>query len=454
MVNKNLCIGCAVFGVLMGGALIAVGVVLPGIAYTTYEQTIMGQLKYATDATSAAYKEWMKGGTGVATTTTTNGKTTTDANDGDPYDYWVQHVTNAADVIAKGAAPIIQDKGPYHFIKYNKKYDVSFSGDLISMASSGGYKYVASKSCAASSTNSRRAGPATCTDDTDVVTTINPAYVGLLNNPTLKAGGGEATLIPLLSTVAFGSGIYQVTPLLPGPLDPEAGLLTSFGIFAVTPGVIVGAYSATLTALVTAQGGDAAKGFGAFIAAVGDTSTDTNAALVGAPYLQMKNTKTAPLNGGTYNTLLDASVLQMLFDPAAATDNDAGGTKKKMYALGYGGTTKIVADSAIFGNVLKLLLLPTGPGNTKTVTEAQCAPIRTGIISTTGVVRYWTLVFYAIQAGTGMNPNVAACLDVATLGTIKTAIATETGGKFTATTGGVIDAIVTWLSMSLGAQKN
>ena len=61
-----MCVGCAVGAV--GLILLSLGVVLPGMTYSQYESTIMGLLSTDTDMGSDAYKEWMKGGTGVSST--------------------------------------------------------------------------------------------------------------------------------------------------------------------------------------------------------------------------------------------------------------------------------------------------------------------------------------------------------------------------------------------------
>ena len=108
---------------------------------------------------------------------------TVDKNEGDPYDYWVQHVTNAADVLATGVAPIVEDKGPYRFVPFSKKYDVSFTDDVKNVDSAGDYRYVAAESCK----NSKDEKSPNCVDENDMITSVNPNYLGFMS--ALKAAG-------------------------------------------------------------------------------------------------------------------------------------------------------------------------------------------------------------------------------------------------------------------------
>lgn len=86
------------------------------MAFTMFEDGILSLLSTPTDVKSAKYKAWMASGTGVETAAEKEGDPAL-KNDGSPYDYWVQHITNKADVL-NGAAPIVEDKGPYRFIGY------------------------------------------------------------------------------------------------------------------------------------------------------------------------------------------------------------------------------------------------------------------------------------------------------------------------------------------------
>ena len=61
-----VCAGCVIGAI--GLILLSLGVVLPSMTYSQYESTIMGLLSTNTDMSSDAYKEWMKGNTGVSST--------------------------------------------------------------------------------------------------------------------------------------------------------------------------------------------------------------------------------------------------------------------------------------------------------------------------------------------------------------------------------------------------
>jgi hypothetical protein len=382
-----------------------------------------------------------------------------DKNDGDPYDYWVQHITNPADV-AQGKAPIIEDKGPYRFIKYSKKFDVSFDGDLSTRRSSGGYRYVAAESCGA-----RKGEKTNCVSEMDNITFVNPNYIGLIENPTLAAGGGEETLVPIIGSVAYGSAVYQEVNGVKGPLDPSGGLLRTIGVMTYLPAIVAGGFVPYFSAVFTAQctadiaaGTNAptdcvptaptakygASAFKAFQTFLGQVLKEDGASpqLSGANVDFLQLGANAYANSGKAPGGADkASVAGMIYDSTAASD----ATKTKMYGLLYGGTAEITKNSLILGSLLKVMLASSGSTSAVDIAKLQAA-----VKSTTGIVRYWIIALKNMIGSKGDLPNVYT--DAVQGELVAKIVAETTAAKAAGVTGAVaftpttVSGIAGWLA--------
>ena len=148
-----------IFGVI----LLVVGLVLPEVVFEHYAAAmhiVRGGL--VSDPASPQYVDWLESGTTDETAT--------------PVDYWLQHITNLQDVLRRGVAPIIEDKGPYHFLVYTKKYDVVVSGDEVTHRSLTGARYVPEKSCQRRLEDESQGNEkVNCVDASkDMISTVNP----------------------------------------------------------------------------------------------------------------------------------------------------------------------------------------------------------------------------------------------------------------------------------------
>ena len=146
---------------IVGVVLVVVGLLLPEVVFEHYVASMQIRGGLISDPASPQYADWLESGTTDETAT--------------PVDYWLQHVTNLQDVLRRGVAPIIEDKGPYHFLVYTKKYDVVVSGDEVTHRSLTGARYVPEKSCQRRLEESQGNEKVNCVDASkDMISTVNP----------------------------------------------------------------------------------------------------------------------------------------------------------------------------------------------------------------------------------------------------------------------------------------
>jgi hypothetical protein len=183
--STGKCVGAVCLAILgvVGLILLIFGCLLPGLANSAYKSGVSSLLVVDDGIQLEQYNQWVANGTLDESAS--------------KYDYYIPSLTNLADVMTKGAAPIFEDKGPYALNGYSKKYDIKFGDDLLSMRTMGGYSYNASDSC----TNQSRV-TTNCKGLDEKITTINPAYLGLMGN--FESLDGEGILVPFLGAAFLG----------------------------------------------------------------------------------------------------------------------------------------------------------------------------------------------------------------------------------------------------------
>jgi len=128
---KKKCLLLGLFIAACGVGMMAGGAVLPSITYGIFNTSVTNMLTLHKEDIDA---EWRAAGS-----TNDTAKSV---------EYWLPHVTNAAAVLSSGAAPIIEDKGPYVLREYEKKHTVYFAtDDVVSWRKELTYAWDEEKSC-------------------------------------------------------------------------------------------------------------------------------------------------------------------------------------------------------------------------------------------------------------------------------------------------------------------
>jgi len=117
--------------------------------------------------------------------------------------YYLQHISNLNDVQTKGAVPIIEDYGPYTFNQKTKKMNAAFTKtddeETIKYREFSIYKYDAAASCKEADSTAK------CTDLSDNLNVVNPAYISLMGTVKNLLGGNDALLAGLINGMLYNN---------------------------------------------------------------------------------------------------------------------------------------------------------------------------------------------------------------------------------------------------------